>query len=67
VLRKLGLDVIVNEAKRRGIKQRFGTGERPAPMTAETRHLLRREFAQTVDEVEELLQLSLQSWRLEWE
>ena len=63
VLRRLNLDFIVNEAKRRGIKQAFGTGERPAPMTEETRQSLRKEFATTVDEVEELLQLSLGAWR----
>jgi hypothetical protein len=63
VLRKLNLDVVVNEAKRRGIKQLFGAGERPAPMTPGTRQLLRGEFAHTIDEVEELLQLSLGAWR----
>jgi hypothetical protein len=65
VLRKLNLDVIVNEAKRRGVKQMFGTGERPAPMAPATRQLLAREFAHTIDEVEEQLQLSLRAWREE--
>ncbi len=63
VLRARDFDWVVNTAKRLGIKKAFGVAGEVPPMTEPTRERLREVFRPEIDELEELLGVSLAAWR----
>jgi hypothetical protein len=63
LLRKWDLDLVVNTAKRVGVKELFGVGGRVPPMARETGERLRRLYEPDMNEVEQRMGISLAVWR----